>query len=272
MGYTTEFSGKFKVKPNPLDEKMVEYLKLFSQTRRMKRRINFFGIEGEFYVYGTGFMGQEIEENVIDSNSPPETQPSLWCQWVPTSDGAFIVWDGGEKFYNYIEWIKYIEENFLAPFGKYLEGDVIWQGEDIMDRGRIIADKDIIKVVEDNGSERSVMISPRNLFKNNIDAILGFENKRTNSLRIAMDELSIPLYMHEGIENYINKGIGTGDFLKSVIQNKLVQSFAKADGYNKSKINEYATLLFNYFPEDSWGGEEAYKNWIKKGGLEGVEK
>lgn len=266
MGYTTDFSGSFEIRPEPLDEKMIDYLTLFAETRRMKRNLNGFGVEGEFYVYGGGMMGQDKESNVVDSNQPPQTQPGLWCQWVPTGDGTRIVWDGGEKFYDYVEWLQYIEENFLLPFGKYLDGEMVWQGEDIMDRGRIIADKDVIKTVEENGGERSLTLVPRNQFKQDLNTILG---KLENNLKLALDKLNIPFHMHSNIQGYVNRGETTGGFLQAVIENKLVNSLTKADGYNKSKISEYATLLYNYFPEDSWGSEEAYKNWIKKGGLEG---
>ena len=37
MGYTTEFSGEFKLN-KPFSLKMANYLKMFSQSRRMKRK------------------------------------------------------------------------------------------------------------------------------------------------------------------------------------------------------------------------------------------
>lgn len=266
MGYTTDFSGSFEVKPEPLNEKMINYLTKFAETRRMKRNLKGFGVEGEFYVHGSGFMGQDKESNVIDSNQPPQTQPGLWCQWVPTSDGTRIVWDGGEKFYDYVEWLQYIEENFLLPFGKYLDGEMVWQGEDIMDRGRIIADKDVIKTVEENGGERSIALVPRNQFKDDLNTILKEER---SDLELALNKLNIPSHMHSNIEGYVNNGEPTGGFLQAVIENKLVNAFSKADGRNKQSIEGYATLLYNYFPENSWGSEDAYKNWIKRGGLKG---
>lgn len=270
MGYTTEFSGVFKVLPKPIEEDLVDYLVKFAETRRMKRNLDSrYGIDGEFYVYGSGFMGQDKEKNIIDSNYPPSTQPGLWCQWIPSSDGSVIKWDGGEKFYDYVEWLKYIEENFLIPFGRYLDGDVIWQGEDIMDRGRIIADKDFIKVAYESGGENNIKLTSRNDFKNNQDFILG---KKNNELFYTLSRLDIPSHMREGIEAYIKRGKSTGGFLQSVIENNFVGAFSKADGQNKKKLEEYATLLYNHFPENSWGSKEAYKNWVEKGGLEGVEE
>lgn len=97
-----------------------------------------FGTEGEFYVDGKGMCGQDHEANVIDFNRPPATQPGLWCGWVPTDDGTAIVWDEGEKFYDYVEWIEYLISAILTPRGYVLNGEVTWEGEESDDRGMIV--------------------------------------------------------------------------------------------------------------------------------------
>lgn len=141
MGYTTDFAGRFELNKE-LDEELNSYLIKFSDTRRMKRNLpEEFGVEGEFYVDGEGMAGQAREDNIINYNSPPSTQPGLWCQWIPTTDKMGIQWDGGEKFYDYVEWLAYIVDNFLEPNGYVLNGQVRWQGEDIGDVG-VLAVKD----------------------------------------------------------------------------------------------------------------------------------
>lgn len=138
MGYNTDFIGSFSLNKR-LDDSVHKFLTKFAQTRRMKRKLDpHFGIDGEFFVDGKGMMGQARDESVIDYNSPPRTQPGLWCQWVPSEDGTRIEWDGVEKFYNYIEWISYIIKNFLEPKGYVLNGTVEWHGEDYSDIGQII--------------------------------------------------------------------------------------------------------------------------------------
>ena len=54
-----------------------------------------FGVEGEFYTGGDENKG--VNQNQNDHNTPPRTQPGLWCQWTPTADRLHIEWDGGEK-------------------------------------------------------------------------------------------------------------------------------------------------------------------------------
>lgn len=88
------------------------------------------GTEGEFYV-------NDANESILDHNQQSVTQPGLWCQWEPTDDGCGIQWDEGEKFYCYVEWLEYIVENFLKPWGYKLNGLVEWDGEGHGDVGVI---------------------------------------------------------------------------------------------------------------------------------------
>lgn len=137
MGYTTEFDGCFTLN-KPLDDETYNFLVKLNETRRMKRNLpEKYGVDGEFYVEGGGEFGQDKEENVVDSNVPPSTQPGLWCQWVPSEDRLTIGWDEGEKFYDYIEWIKYIIEKILTPRGYVLSGAIKWEGEENSDMGII---------------------------------------------------------------------------------------------------------------------------------------
>lgn len=139
MGYTTDFKGKFKLNKE-LDDKTYEFLVKLSNTRRMWRKLGSeYGVDGEFYVDGGGDFGQGREDNIVNYNKPPSTQPGLWCQWCPTEDRLHIEWNGAEKFYHYVEWIEYITDNFLIPRGYVLNGEVEWHGEDDDDQGIIVA-------------------------------------------------------------------------------------------------------------------------------------
>jgi hypothetical protein len=147
MGYSTYFGGSFEIINGPLHPKIKNFLHRLACTRRMKRNLpeGIYGVEGEFYV-GAGLEsgGQDHSPDIIDFNSPPKTQPDLWLQWIV--DGSSIIHDGGEKFYEYVEWLRYIIDKILAPNGYIVEGKVIWQGEDFSDRGRIIVTNNEISV------------------------------------------------------------------------------------------------------------------------------
>jgi hypothetical protein len=152
MGYTTDFDGKFNL-DKPLSPEHRAYLEKFARTRRMQRNAEKaaqlpdplreaaglpIGEQGAFFVGATDFMGQDTTSDVTDGNQSPTGQPGLWCQWTPTEDGTAIEWDGGEKFYDYVEWIQYLIIHFLAPWGYVLNGTVNWEGESRGDLGRIV--------------------------------------------------------------------------------------------------------------------------------------
>ncbi len=146
MGYTTEFEGEFQLNKK-LDDELHTFLKKFSETRRVKRKLPpEYGVEGEFFVEGLGYRGQDPDHSVVDGNNPPRTQPSLWCGWIPSDDGMTIQWDGGEKFYSYHEWIVYVVQNFLAPKGYELRGSVAYQGEEETDYGTLIMTNNVLYI------------------------------------------------------------------------------------------------------------------------------
>lgn len=163
MGYTTDFEGAFTIAP-PLDEAQAAYLRAFASTRRMARDAAALadvpdplrhavglpvGPEGAFFVNGQGDCGQDRTSDVVAANRPPDGQPSLWCQWAPTEGGAALEWDGAEKFHEYVEWLAYLVDNFLTPWGRTISGRVSWQGEESDDRGVIHADGLRIEAVQD---------------------------------------------------------------------------------------------------------------------------
>ncbi len=158
MGYSTYFDGQFSVTP-PLTPDRIAYMKAFSATRRMMRKTILaadmpdplresvglaIGEQGAYFVGGGGDFGQERDASVIDYNEPPAGQPGLWCNWEPSDDGSAIRWNESEKFYNYVEWIRYIADHFLGPWGHKINGNVRWSGEDRDDIGAIVAKENAI--------------------------------------------------------------------------------------------------------------------------------
>ena len=163
MGYTTNFDGEFTVTPT-LKPEHKAYLEAFNRSRRMIRdaakaealpdpvRLAAglpIGDTGAYYVGShEEDFGQTRDASIIDDNKPPNGQPSLWCQWVPSEDGSVIVWDDGEKFYEYVAWIEYLIEHFLAPWGYALNGKILWQGEDNDDRGYIHVKDNRVRAIQ----------------------------------------------------------------------------------------------------------------------------
>ncbi|MEG4861764.1 hypothetical protein QUB75_31105 [Microcoleus sp. K1-B6] len=104
------------------------------------------GEEGCYFVNEK--WDEDSEVSVVDYNRPPKTQPGLWCKWIPTADGGGIQWSGAEKFYDYVEWLQYIINNFLEHWGYVLNGEVNWQGEREEDIGTIVVARNLIILPE----------------------------------------------------------------------------------------------------------------------------
>ena len=100
MGYTTKFEGEFIITPYPTEE-FVETINLFSSKRHD---------EGNY--------------------------PGIWCQWIINSNGR-LLWNGGEKFYYYVEWLQYLLDEYFKPQGYELNGKVNYRGERLEDMGMI---------------------------------------------------------------------------------------------------------------------------------------
>jgi hypothetical protein len=96
------------------------------------------GKDGEYFVGSPDNYGQNKDSSILDYNKPPASQPSLWCGWCPNEEGTEIIWNYSEKFYNYVQWLEYIIENFLKPWNISLNGSMEWEGEERGDIGIII--------------------------------------------------------------------------------------------------------------------------------------
>jgi len=147
MGYTTDFKGTLKLN-KPLTEEDNTFLVNLNKSRRMKLKVDTkYGVEGEFYV-NDDLSQWGKSDKVVDNNTPPSTQPGLWCQWVPTKDGLGLEWDGGEKAYNMEDWIFYIINKYLAPRGYVLNGVVEAYGEDTGDIWAIKVEDNIVRIAQ----------------------------------------------------------------------------------------------------------------------------
>jgi hypothetical protein len=102
MGYTTNFNGRFEL-DRPLTAEHSAFLQNFAST-------------------------DHRDESDV---------PGYYCQWVPAVDGTAIVWDETEKFYDYVEWLQYLIDNHLGPWGYTLNGAMEWAGGDPDDQGVI---------------------------------------------------------------------------------------------------------------------------------------
>lgn len=128
-----------------------------------------YGNEGEYFAHGD--IG--YDPAVLDHRTPPgqisydiitksdeqrienekriesgKCVPGQWCNWMilDNSGKHYLTWDGGEKFYNYIPWLKYLINHFFERWGIKLNGEISWFGEQRSDLGKIIVKDNVVKI------------------------------------------------------------------------------------------------------------------------------
>lgn len=76
----------------------------------------------------------EYEEDEYKKYS--DTKPDNgYNQWTPNKDGTAMVWNDGEKFYDYAEWLQWLIDYYFKPRNIELRGRINYQGEEIGDVG-----------------------------------------------------------------------------------------------------------------------------------------
>ena len=82
----------------------------------------------------------------IDYNTPPSDCPSLWCDWYyDSATKEFKPSDG--KTYEYIRWLEWLIKYIFDPADIKLNGEILWQGEDILDRGIIHVKDNVVETM-----------------------------------------------------------------------------------------------------------------------------
>ncbi len=173
MGYTTDFDGKIVISPKLPDE----FVGGFNFTTKKRNNTYGDGEQGSFdHLYhsrwGYNSLGDPPPEGTtnrlggwfspyvferpgdyptrideyarigIHRASAVTEVPSCWNHWQlgqGVDDFTVLEWDGGEKFSEYIEWMKYVLRLIHSDFPQsHFVGTIDWEGEDPTDRGQII--------------------------------------------------------------------------------------------------------------------------------------
>ena len=69
-----------------------------------------------------------------------------------------------------------------------------------------------------------------------------------------------------GIDQYVEHGIPTGDFLRAVLANDLMEAFGRADQENRRDLYEIAVYIYNETPSTCHGSYAIVDEWIRTHG------
>jgi len=68
----------------------------------------------------------------------------------------------------------------------------------------------------------------------------------------------------DSLYRYIDEGIPTGDFLRAVLENNLIESLGRADEGNRIALFDITSFLYNVAPAPCWGSPEKVKKWLER--------
>lgn len=66
------------------------------------------------------------------------------------------------------------------------------------------------------------------------------------------------------LKDYGEKHRATGGFLRSVLENDLMQAFGRADEDNVVALFHIVNYIYNEMPSRCWGSREAVDAWLKE--------
>lgn len=75
---------------------------------------------------------------------------------------------------------------------------------------------------------------------------------------------AIPEMTLRSLALYVNEGVPTGSFLRSVLSNDLFGAFERADQENRDAIGLLVTYIYNEIPSCCWGSRELYHQWLDR--------
>lgn len=72
---------------------------------------------------------------------------------------------------------------------------------------------------------------------------------------------SIPDYMADGLQLWIESGIYPGSFLTAVLENDLAEACGRAEENNLRALPAYVAYLYNEAPSQCWGSPAKCEAW-----------
>lgn len=73
---------------------------------------------------------------------------------------------------------------------------------------------------------------------------------------------NFPAHYRLPLQRYLEHHIETGSGLRAVLENNLIESFAKLDVDGIANLKEIIFTIYNYFPLESWGSRELVDSWL----------
>ena len=79
-----------------------------------------------------------------------------------------------------------------------------------------------------------------------------------------MNDCTHILPLQDSLDLYVNKHLSGGGFLTALLENNLVETFARADANNSTMIREYIEHLYWCMPGNCWGSPQKVNDWLNE--------
>ena len=108
MGLHTTYVGHIGIEP-PLSAEEIDFARRFGHTRHYDS-----GSPGVRLALHPADDDSSGASDVSSYNRPAPGMPGLWCPWTICKEGCCLHWDGIEKPYDGMAWLRYLIEEFLG--------------------------------------------------------------------------------------------------------------------------------------------------------------
>ncbi len=86
----------------------------------------------------------------------------------------------------------------------------------------------------------------RNMTKEDLNRMVAEHNQLNPDRPVRPD-------IKAALDRYAEKGIPTGDFLRAVLENNLMEAMGRADSYNRATIHQICAYVYNDMPSTCHG-------------------
>ena len=66
------------------------------------------------------------------------------------------------------------------------------------------------------------------------------------------------------LDRYAQDHLPTGNFLRGVLENNLLEAITRADEENLRDLPEIIKYVYNDLPSPCWGSKQAVQNWLER--------
>lgn len=88
---------------------------------------------------------------------------------------------------------------------------------------------------------------------------------------VALNAIGLEYATINAIVGYVNEHRPVGDFLESLVSDKLVQTFQYADDNNSEHVRDIVGWFYNHPTAACWHDRLAYQRWLAKASCEPQE-